>query len=60
MALQKRSAEDAKQAVWQHIENSKVELMKIASSEGMDDELDDFFFALDIESTLIIPETNYL
>ncbi|SBT14160.1 FCD domain-containing protein [Vibrio celticus] len=49
MALQKRSAEEAKQAVWQHIENSKVELLKIASSEGVDEELDDFFFALDLD-----------
>lgn len=48
VALQRRSPEDAKQAVWQHIENSKQELMKIASAYDEDVDLDDMFFASDI------------
>ncbi len=49
IALQRRSAEEAKQAVWQHIENSKQELLKIANSDGMEADLDDYFFAMDME-----------
>jgi GntR family uxuAB operon transcriptional repressor len=48
LALQRRAAEDVKQAVWQHIENSKVELMKIATSDGINADIDDFFFAGDM------------
>ncbi|MEE1673646.1 FCD domain-containing protein [Agarivorans aestuarii] len=50
LALQKRSPEDAKQAVWQHIENSKQELLKIASSDNNDTDLDDYFFAMEFDS----------
>jgi GntR family uxuAB operon transcriptional repressor len=49
LALQKRSPEDAKQAVWQHIENCKLELMKVAKSDSNDTDLDDYFFAMDLE-----------
>lgn len=48
IALQKRSPEDAKAAVWQHIENSKQELMKIANANSDSASLDDFFFASDL------------
>jgi len=49
LALQKRSAEDVRQAVWQHIENSKQQLMKIASSDAENADLDDYFFTLDLD-----------
>jgi GntR family uxuAB operon transcriptional repressor len=49
MALQKRNPEEAKQAVWDHIENSKQELLKIASSDNIEADLDDYFFAMDLE-----------
>ncbi|GLT15352.1 FCD domain-containing protein [Vibrio algivorus] len=49
MALQRKSPEEAKQAVWQHIENSKQELLKIASSDnGVEADLDDYFFSMDM------------
>jgi GntR family uxuAB operon transcriptional repressor len=48
VALQRRAAEEVKQAVWQHIENSKVELMKIANADGVNADMDDFFFASDL------------
>jgi GntR family uxuAB operon transcriptional repressor len=50
IALQKRSAEDARQAVWQHIENSKQELLKIANSDGAEADLDDYFFAMEFDT----------
>ncbi|NLS14206.1 FCD domain-containing protein [Vibrio sp. SM6] len=53
MALQRRSAEDAKQAVWQHIENSKQELLKIADSSEFEADLDDYFFSGDMEIDLL-------
>lgn len=49
LALQKRSPEDVSQAVWQHIENSKQQLMKIASSNAENADLDDYFFTLDLD-----------
>lgn len=49
LALQRRSASEAKQAVWQHIENAKQELLKIASSDSFEAELEDCFFAADVE-----------
>ncbi|MBD1390891.1 FCD domain-containing protein [Neiella sp. HB171785] len=51
LALQKRSAEEARQAVWNHIENSKQELLKIANAEDVDADadFDDYFFAQDYE-----------
>ncbi|MCF7364432.1 FCD domain-containing protein [Vibrio sp. A1-b2] len=49
MALQKRDPESAKQAVWNHLENSKQELLKIANSDNIEADLDDYFFAMDLE-----------
>ncbi|MDR9828601.1 FCD domain-containing protein [Vibrio sp. FNV 38] len=49
MALQRRNPEEAKQAIWNHIENSKQELLKIASSDNIEADLDDYFFAMDLE-----------
>lgn len=49
MALQKRSPEDAKHAVWEHIENGKRELLKIVNSDKVEADLDDCFFATEFE-----------
>ncbi|MGL6259468.1 FCD domain-containing protein [Vibrio sp. WXL103] len=49
MALQRRNPEEAKQAIWDHLENSKQELLKIASSGDVEADLDDYFFAMDLE-----------
>ncbi|MCF7364421.1 FCD domain-containing protein [Vibrio sp. A1-b2] len=48
IALQKRSSDEAKMAVWQHIEHSRQELMKLVSTEGSTAELDDLFFAQEV------------
>ncbi len=48
IALQKRSAEEAKIAVWRHIENSRQELMKLVNNGESSAEFDDLFFAQDI------------
>lgn len=47
IALQRRSSEDAREAVWNHIEQSRQELMKLVRVEGPDTALDDLFFAQD-------------
>lgn len=49
LALQKRNPEEARQAIWDHMENSKQELLKIASSGDVEADLDDYFFAMDLE-----------
>lgn len=49
-SLQKRSPVEAKKAVWDHIENSKQELLKIANSGVVEADLDDYFFALELDS----------
>lgn len=43
IALQKRSPEEAKQALWQHIENAKKELFKLANVDETD--FEGFLFA---------------
>lgn len=49
-ALKTHSAEEAKKALSQHINNSKRELMRIANTEITDQEdIDDFYFANEIE-----------
>ncbi|MCM2679578.1 FCD domain-containing protein [Echinimonas agarilytica] len=53
IALQKRSPEDAKEAVWQHIENSKQELLKIVNSDNAEQDSDDYFFALEYDADYI-------
>ncbi len=45
LALQKRNAEQARQASWNHLENSKNELVKIFHQDESLDDFDDFFFA---------------
>lgn len=47
-ALKKHSESDAKQAVWQHLERCKQELMKLVGSEDSSADLDDFFFAPEV------------
>lgn len=51
LALQKRSPEESYSAVWRHIENSKQELMKLVNSEDIDESMDDYFFASELESS---------
>ncbi|MGL6259446.1 FCD domain-containing protein [Vibrio sp. WXL103] len=48
VALQKRNPEEARQAVWNHIEQSRQELMKLVIAEDASPELDDLFFAQEI------------
>ncbi|EEX9087562.1 FadR family transcriptional regulator [Escherichia coli] len=45
LALQKRNAEQARQASWIHLENSKNELVKIFQQDDSLEDFDDFFFA---------------
>ncbi|EJU9273750.1 FadR family transcriptional regulator [Salmonella enterica subsp. enterica serovar Kentucky] len=45
LALQKRDAEQARQASWTHLENSKNELVKIFQQDDSLEDFDDFFFA---------------
>lgn len=52
MALQRKSPEEAKNAVWQHIENSKQELLKITDSSNIEANLDDYFFSMDIDKAV--------
>lgn len=49
-ALQKKSPETARQAVWQHIENSKQELLKLADLTNNDESMDDYFFAAEMDN----------
>lgn len=53
MALQKRSVEEARHAVWQHLEHAKQELLKIANAGDTDNDFDDYFFAQDYEVDLL-------
>ncbi|WP_035480746.1 FCD domain-containing protein [Aliagarivorans marinus] len=55
-ALQKRSADEARHAVWQHLENSKRQLMKIANIEAGDTGDDDYFFAMSFDPDFNTPE----
>jgi len=50
MALQKKSPESARQAVWQHIENSKQELLKLADIDDSNESMDDYFFATEMDN----------
>ncbi|WP_191603188.1 FCD domain-containing protein [Marinomonas algicola] len=50
IALQKRSPQETKQAVWQHIENAKKELFKLANVEEPD--FEGFLFAANAVPTL--------
>lgn len=43
LALQKRDAEQARQASWTHLENSKNELVKIFQQDDSLEDFDDFF-----------------
>lgn len=45
LALQQRDSELARQAAWNHIENSKKELVKIFKEDHSLEDFDDFFFA---------------
>jgi GntR family uxuAB operon transcriptional repressor len=50
IALQKRSPQETKQAVWQHIENAKKELFKLSNVEEPD--FEGYLFAANAEPTL--------
>ncbi|GAB3480540.1 FCD domain-containing protein [Marinomonas epiphytica] len=50
IALQKRSPQETKQAVWQHIENAKKELFKLANVEEPD--FEGFLFAANAVPTM--------
>lgn len=45
LALQQRDSEQARLAAWNHIENSKKELVKIFKEDHSLEDFDDFFFA---------------
>ncbi|WP_425482120.1 FCD domain-containing protein [Budvicia diplopodorum] len=45
LALQKRNVEQARQASWNHLENSKNELVNIFQQDDSLEDFDDFFFA---------------
>ncbi|WP_055735027.1 FCD domain-containing protein [Agarivorans gilvus] len=56
LALQKRSPTEARNAVWQHIENSKQELLRLSNLENTDADTDDFFFAVEFDTDFAHPE----
>lgn len=49
-ALQRRNAEEARHAVWMHIEKSKRQLMRIANHDDLEADAEDLYFATEFDA----------